>query len=218
MSDCGRMDLRDRIPEYVHGALGAQVRAEMDTHLASCAECREEATLVRAARAALVARSPKLDLAAISVAARAAGKAGAARANARALPGRGLTPAFWRAAAAIAIVATGAIGYWLGTRRSAPAVTPPVAVQPEPSPAPEGPIVPQPLPDSHRVSVPPFSVPTPIPAPRPAPKQLAATGIDFGPGVGDLPADQVNALMNALGAGAPFEVEPMSDEDLGSGL
>ena len=63
MSDCDRIQLHERIPDYVHGTLDAAQRAEVDAHLAACADARAELALVRDARDAIVRRTPVVDTA-----------------------------------------------------------------------------------------------------------------------------------------------------------
>ena len=71
MSDCDRTPLHEWIPDFVHGTLDAAQRAEVEAHLATCAEARAELALVREARDAIVRRTPVVDPAAVVAAVRA---------------------------------------------------------------------------------------------------------------------------------------------------
>lgn len=52
MRDCTNADLRDLLPDYAFGTLPAGERVRVETHLATCADCRAELALLRAVRAA----------------------------------------------------------------------------------------------------------------------------------------------------------------------
>ena len=65
MRECDNGDLRDLLPEWVHGRLDA-VRADVvATHLAGCAACVDEAALIRRLDATLTGRTPAVNVAAI---------------------------------------------------------------------------------------------------------------------------------------------------------
>jgi len=51
MTDCPNADIRDQLPELLHGRLDAASRARVDSHLRACAECRQELELLRGVRA-----------------------------------------------------------------------------------------------------------------------------------------------------------------------
>lgn len=122
MSDCTNGELRDLLPELMHGTLDAESRRAVEAHVASCAECAEELALLRSLRSALEP-APRVDVQRI-----------AAAVNARTTnaPTRDATRAPWRIAiAAAALLAVGAVGYAVSTRRQAP---PTVAVVPAPGP------------------------------------------------------------------------------------
>jgi anti-sigma factor RsiW len=65
MNDCPNADVRDLLPDLVHGRLDAESRAAVEAHVAACADCRAELALLRDLRASL-RRTPQLDLAAIA--------------------------------------------------------------------------------------------------------------------------------------------------------
>lgn len=52
MSDCSSVEIREMLPEYMHGKLSLAHRARVDAHLSQCEECAAElATLERVRRA-----------------------------------------------------------------------------------------------------------------------------------------------------------------------
>ena len=52
MSDCSLVEIREMLPEYMHGKLSVAQRAMVDAHLAQCEECSMElSTLERVRRA-----------------------------------------------------------------------------------------------------------------------------------------------------------------------
>jgi hypothetical protein len=101
--------MRDLLPELVNGRLDAELQLAVEAHVAECAECAAEVTLLRSLRPALLG-APVIDSQRIAAAVRAQTAAAPQRGPAR----RG-TP--WRVAiAAAALVAVGAIGYAVLTR------------------------------------------------------------------------------------------------------
>ncbi|MBC7897580.1 MAG: zf-HC2 domain-containing protein, partial [Cytophagaceae bacterium] len=56
MSDCMNIEVRERLPEWLHDALPAGERAVVDAHLATCAECAAELEVLRVALATMRAR------------------------------------------------------------------------------------------------------------------------------------------------------------------
>lgn len=96
MTDCPNGEIRDLLPDYLHGRLSAARRDEVQRHLAECAECREELSLLRDLQAALQRAAPTVDVARIA----------SAIAPYRA-PVRRSWGAKWGVAAAIVAVAVG---------------------------------------------------------------------------------------------------------------
>ena len=130
MTDCPNAEIRDLLPDLVHGRLDAATRADVERHVRDCAECTAEVTLLRELRSAFHA-SPRVDVAAIVAAVPAYRKPA----------GRSLIG--WRAAAAITVLVAGGSSVAVLQRggtsmadsaRSIPAVTPD-AVAPAPGPA-----------------------------------------------------------------------------------
>jgi hypothetical protein len=65
MNDCPNADVRDLLPDLVHGRLDAETRASVESHVGSCADCRAELVLLRELRAS-TNRVPTVDVAAIA--------------------------------------------------------------------------------------------------------------------------------------------------------
>jgi anti-sigma factor RsiW len=62
MNDCMNAEIRDQLPDLVHDRLAASRRREILAHVASCADCRDEIELLRAARAMFDRQTPRVDL------------------------------------------------------------------------------------------------------------------------------------------------------------
>lgn len=163
MTDCPRMDVRDALPDLVHDQLQPLARERVEHHVAGCAECAAELTLLRSARSALSA-APELNVARLTGAvvrassamrdadpaaqpAPAAGGGGGEGASessvlpisrARATAGPSRSPAWytWRAAAGIAAVAVGIMGYSVVSGPQRAAVPAPEASAAASGPAP----------------------------------------------------------------------------------
>jgi len=61
---------RDLLPDLLHGRLAGAARARVEAHVAGCGACAAELALLRAARGAVVAGAPPVDVAAIATAVR----------------------------------------------------------------------------------------------------------------------------------------------------
>ena len=103
MSDCTNVEIRELLPEYLHGRLSASDRVRVDAHLSGCEECPVELATLRTVRQALD-RAPAVDVAAIV---RALPKP--RRAPARAVRRPVSTTRIWQIAAAISFVSLGGI-------------------------------------------------------------------------------------------------------------
>ena len=53
MTDCPRADVRDLLPDFLHGTLAPEARAAVAEHVAGCAACSAELGVLRAARAVM---------------------------------------------------------------------------------------------------------------------------------------------------------------------
>lgn len=102
MSDCTNIEMREWLPELLHGRLDAGARAGVERHLESCGECRAEYELLLSARASLQSLMP-VDKRAILAALPRAG----ARQAAPALHARSV----WRVAAAVAVLVLGGLSF-----------------------------------------------------------------------------------------------------------
>ena len=61
LRDCENAEMRDRLPDLMHGRLTEPERASVAAHVASCADCTAELALLERTRAEL-ARAPKVDV------------------------------------------------------------------------------------------------------------------------------------------------------------
>jgi len=134
MIDCPRTDVRDRLPEWVHGRLGASDAAVIADHVRACAPCTGEVALLRDLRSALSVE-PRVDVARI-VAAVAQATPPARRLEAQ-RPGHG---ARWRRYVGVAALAAGiaAVFLWPGRTSEVPVATAPVGSAPASRGNPEG--------------------------------------------------------------------------------
>lgn len=64
MTDCTNGEIRDLLPEYIHGTLSADARQRVEAHVADCPPCTDESALLRRIRASLSA-APAVNVAAI---------------------------------------------------------------------------------------------------------------------------------------------------------
>jgi Putative zinc-finger len=64
MSDCQNVEIRELLPDLLHGRLSAPARQRVEAHLAECQDCADELSLLRSVRAAFE-RVPAMDTAAI---------------------------------------------------------------------------------------------------------------------------------------------------------
>lgn len=64
MSDCLNVEIRELLPEYLNGTLTALRRADVEAHIAGCAECADELTVLRLVREAY-AEAPAIDVSTI---------------------------------------------------------------------------------------------------------------------------------------------------------
>jgi anti-sigma factor RsiW len=102
MSDCTNIEMREWLPELLHGRLDAATRAGVERHLESCGECRAEYELLLSARASLQSLMP-VDKRAIIAALPRAG-------TRQAVPTH-RTRNVWRVAAAVAVLVLGGLSF-----------------------------------------------------------------------------------------------------------
>lgn len=68
MRDCVNGEVRDRLPELVHGLLEEPERAGVESHVAECPDCAAEAALIRRAAGVIALAAPRVDAKAIAAA------------------------------------------------------------------------------------------------------------------------------------------------------
>jgi hypothetical protein len=202
MTDCPRGDLRDRLPDLLHGTLDEAQRAELAAHVAACPACAAELELLRRMRGVMSSRAPAVDtrrIAAAVVAARHHAPTVVVQ-PAHASRRRTARPIDWRAAAAIAAVAVALGSYALVRRGSPPAVAPRVAVVPGST---RKPVVQTPTHEQQPAAPAPLPAPTTTVAEHTPPNsaagsRAAARGIVPDGGVSDLTDGDVEQLLQAL--------------------
>lgn len=65
MSDCANLDVRELLPDLLHGSLDAARRGVVEQHVARCADCADELGLLQAVRESAVHTAPAVDVAAV---------------------------------------------------------------------------------------------------------------------------------------------------------
>jgi hypothetical protein len=63
MNDCSNANIRDQLPDLLHDRLSVSARAAVIAHVDGCMDCRDELELLRGVRGALVAQTPRVDIA-----------------------------------------------------------------------------------------------------------------------------------------------------------
>ena len=94
MTECANIEMRDRLPDVVHGRLDAALLVEVQTHVTSCVACQAEIQLLEGARRVFILATPRVNTAAI-----VASLPGSPVARRRAFD--------WRIAASILVLAIG---------------------------------------------------------------------------------------------------------------
>jgi anti-sigma factor RsiW len=61
MRDCVNAEVRDRLPELVHGRLDGPERGAVEAHVAACPDCAAEAALIRLVAGGVALATPKVD-------------------------------------------------------------------------------------------------------------------------------------------------------------
>ena len=54
MNKCAELDIKEMLPDLLHGKLDADARARVEAHIASCGECTEELQVLRTVKSAAV--------------------------------------------------------------------------------------------------------------------------------------------------------------------
>jgi anti-sigma factor RsiW len=188
MTDCPNGEVRDALPDYLHGRLDTARHREVEAHLAGCDACREELALLRALRATL-GRAPAVDASAI-----------AATIPPYRVPARRGWATGWRVAAAVVAIAVGGTSIVLLRGRE------PI-VREDGSPYVQ--TVPTPHRDSAAETVAPPSAPaiaTPSPRPTVVNRELAMAG----GAISDLSDRELSALVEGIES---LEAVPSTEVD-----
>lgn len=170
MTDCPNGLMRDLLPEYAHGVLGAEDAARVAEHLAGCETCRAEMELLARVQGAMALGVPRMDVAAIAAAMPAAQPQ--APAVVRVMPRRWVSRHAWQYAAAAGLVLV--VGGGIVWRRAPEADAVRVA-------------------DSSHVA----AVAGPESTPSPAGARTE-DGITFGGGLSDLSVNDLQALLGQM--------------------
>jgi hypothetical protein len=112
MIECPNVEMRDRLPDLANGSLDAATQALVLAHLAACAGCTIEIEIIRSTRVVLVQATPRVNVDAIVRALPHPGSV-VSISSAPSVRRRSSWATSWRAAAGIALVATGLGGYAL---------------------------------------------------------------------------------------------------------
>ena len=211
MNDCMNAEVRDALPDLMHGRLSDLDKVTMRAHVETCADCREELRLLEEVRASAPI-APRIDVAGI-VAALPAPMPTVADQLVASAPARvrRKSSMLWKMAAVAALLVTGSLTF-ANSRRdpvASPAVSASVA-----SPVTSEPAA--------------TSIQSPVPSVTSVPNQVVASvtqvakstaGLSLTGGVQDLSDEQLESLVNGLDnveAMPSDEPEPMTisvDED-----
>ena len=93
MTDCTNADIRDQLPDLLHGRLDDVARARVEAHVRTCVDCGQELALLQALRGA--APAPRVDVERIVAALPAPRR------------GRRWSASAWQIAAAVVFLAVG---------------------------------------------------------------------------------------------------------------
>lgn len=190
MTDCMNAEVRDALPDLMHGRLSELNTVTMKAHVETCADCREELRILGEVRAS-APLAPRIDVSRI-VAALPAAMPTAADQLVVAAPARARRSSsmLWKIAAAAALVATGSLTFATVRR--------PVTVAPVSSALIAAPVASVPIasPTESLVAVASGS-PRNVAEGSHTPVKAAA-GLSLSGGVQDLSDDQLESLVNGL--------------------
>ena len=185
MFDCANVEMRELLPELAAGTLDARTRAQVEAHVASCAECASELETLKLVRGAY-ASAPVIDARRIVAALPKPPAAAPTQTNA---PTRRWMD--WRAAAALTMITVGGLSIALNRQPTPDLRTQTDSTQPgrvsatavDPT---------RPVPTTNDTANPKGSPTLPPPA------QPERIELSFGGGVSDLDDASVKALLGAL--------------------
>ena len=186
MNDCMNAEVRDALPDLMHGRLSELNTATMRAHIETCADCREELRLLEEIRASAPI-APRIDVSRIVAALPAPMPSAADQMVASAhAPARRSSSMVWKMTAAAALLLTGSLTF--ATARKQATVNP-VASTSVVAPQVSTPAVSQ-------IAVAPVTPVAVVPG-----SQISANkpaGLSLTGGVQDLSDDQLESLVNGL--------------------
>ena len=194
LRDCDNAEMRDRLPDLLHGRLAGDERARVEAHVASCADCSAELALLRDARVELSGRGRAVNVARIAEAV----NSGRGRVLVVRRPTLDVGRAKLIAAAAVVAIAGATLVLALKARDDTG------------QPVREAPVAVTPAPDT-------------VAGPRTASTETRAAGVErrassisFGGGLSDLTEEELESLAAALESAelAPG-AEPVAVEPIG---
>jgi anti-sigma factor RsiW len=195
MSECTKLEMKDLLPDLARGALAGPALAAVEAHLATCASCRAELELVRAAHTVLGA-TPSVDTARIAA---AVGRSSSIRRDATAAVAQARRRRAWSVAAPSRRV-------WL----AAASIVAAVGVSVIASNTTRSPVEPGPAPTVAQVEQPSTPVSTtPEPTPPAAPRSTGRAELVMAGGVSDLADADLESLLQVLDdVDTELDVEP----------
>jgi hypothetical protein len=212
MNDCMNAEVRDALPDLMHGRLSDLDKVTMRAHVETCADCRAELALLQEVRASAPI-APRIDVARI-VAALPAPMPSAADQLVASAPGttRRTSSMMWKMTAVAALLVTGSLTFATARRTAvAPATMASTAVAAQSS--------------ASRVAAPVAatvavgsSAPAKVVAAAGSPVK-SSVGLSLTGGVQDLSDDQLESLVNgldnveAMPSGEPEAITISVDED-----
>jgi hypothetical protein len=212
MNDCMNAEVRDALPDLMHGRLSDLDKVTMRAHVETCADCRAELALLQEVRASAPI-APRIDVARI-VAALPAPMPSAADQLVASAPGntRRASSMMWKMTAVAALLVTGSLTFATARRTAvAPATMASTAVAAQSS--------------ASRVAAPVAatvavgsSAPAKVVAAAGSPVK-SSVGLSLTGGVQDLSDDQLESLVNgldnveAMPSGEPEAITISVDED-----
>lgn len=126
MIDCTNAEMRDALPDLIHGRLSELDRITMTAHVESCAGCRSELSLLEQVRAS-APLAPRMDVAGIVRALPAALPSGGDLLAAATSSSRARGSMLWKLAAGAALLITGTLTFANGRHQTDPVNAAPVA-------------------------------------------------------------------------------------------
>lgn len=187
MNDCMNAEVRDALPDLLHGRLNELNTATMKAHVDTCADCRAELELLTQIRASAPI-APRIDVSRI-VAALPAPMPSVADQLVMSAPAR-RSSSIWKMTAAAALLAAGGLTYATGRRQATnePVVATSVGAAVAAAPVATSAVSPVTVASAPAVAI----VASPTPSAN-KPSGLSLTG-----GVQDLSDDQLASLVNSL--------------------